>query len=70
MEYKVENTTANHLIDYWKEEAEQTADHFSEQTRSCTLRENLEKKTAVKKQEKYTKWQDSQTVTGKRLNDW
>ena len=30
MEYKVENTTANHLIDYWKEEAQQTADHFSE----------------------------------------
>ena len=36
MEYKEENTAANHLIDYWKEEAEQTADCFSEQTQSCT----------------------------------
>ena len=47
MEYKIENTTANNLIDYWKEEAQQTADHFSEQTWSCELRRNLEKKTAV-----------------------
>ena len=51
MEYKVEYTTANHLIDYWKEEAQLTADHFSEQTRSCTLKGNLEKKISLKKLE-------------------
>ena len=39
------------FIDYWKEEAEQIADHFSEQTLSCTLKGNLEKKIALKKLE-------------------
>ena len=32
MELTVENISAYHLIDYWQEEAKQTADRFSEKT--------------------------------------